>query len=69
MSEKEQVYLGDGLYFRDDGFHFVLSTPAQIQQNTVYLEPSVFENFLKAAGRARNLEITVKRKPERHDKD
>lgn len=43
----KKTYLGDGLYARFDGFHFVLSTERENGEHWVGLEPFVFDNLIK----------------------
>lgn len=40
--QRNQVYLGDGVYARYDGFHIVLSTMEGV---IIYLDPEVLENL------------------------
>ena len=41
----EEVYLGDGLYCRFDGFMFTLRAPRRDGDHWVGLEPSVLRAF------------------------
>ena len=39
-------YIGDGVYLDHDGFAFVLTTENGMSaQNTIYLEPDIWENL------------------------
>ena len=40
-------YIGDGLFVRFDGYHFILSTERENGENWVGLEPPVFNELLK----------------------
>ena len=44
---REKTYLGDGLYIRFDGYHFVLSTLRDNGINWIGLEPPVFDALLR----------------------
>lgn len=46
MSERKEVYLGDGLYASFDGFMFTLRAPRGDVDHWVGLEPSVMQAFL-----------------------
>jgi hypothetical protein len=46
MSEREESYLGDGLYASFDGFMFTLRAPREDGDHWVALEPQVMEAFL-----------------------
>jgi hypothetical protein len=53
-----KVYLGDGVYADFDGFNLVLTTENGISvQNTIYLEPQVFNHLLLYVDRLR-LEVS-----------
>jgi hypothetical protein len=50
MTERKEVYLGDGLYASFDGFMFVLRAPRGDGDHWVALEPEIlaaFERFVK----------------------
>lgn len=44
-----ETYLGDGLYVSFDGWQFCLRAPRLEGDHFVYLEPSVYEAFVKFA--------------------
>lgn len=57
---KTKIYLGDGLYARDDGFQIWLTAEDGISiQNEVALEPAVLQSFIEFVARSRKLKITV----------
>lgn len=59
---KGKVYLGDGLYARDDGYHIWLTAENGISvQHEVALDPDVLRVFMSFVERTRNLKITVER--------
>jgi hypothetical protein len=39
--DQEEVYLGDGVYARHDGYQIWLRTPRETGEHTIALEPSV----------------------------
>lgn len=43
----QKYYLGDGLYVRFDGYHFILSTERENGVHWVGLEPPVFDAFIE----------------------
>ena len=47
--ENTEVYLGDGLYFKYDGFHVVLRAPRDIfgSNHEVFLDDQVLDAFLR----------------------
>jgi hypothetical protein len=49
MSEKKEVYLGDGLYASFDGFMILLRAPRRHEDHWVGLEPEVFGELMKFA--------------------
>ena len=44
--EKEETYIGDGLYVSYDGFHIKLRAPRVESDSEIYLEPVVLKEFL-----------------------
>ncbi len=56
---RREVYLGDGLYARDDGYSFWLRAPRFEGDHEVALEPDVMQEFLRFVERSRGLKITV----------
>lgn len=62
--DKNKDYLGDGVYASDDGYHIILETSNGVSTtNQIYLESNVIQSLINFIARARNLEITAKRKP------
>lgn len=57
--EKQECYLGDGLYASDDGFMFTLRAPRDREDHVVMLEPEVLSAFLRFIERSRGMKITV----------
>lgn len=47
----EPVYLGDGLYASYNGYHLMLKTVGEDQENVIFLEPEVFDNLMEFAKR------------------
>lgn len=47
MSElKDKIYVGDGVYLSNDGYHLVLTTEdAYGASNTIYLEPEMLKTI------------------------
>ena len=43
----EKFYLGDGLYVRFDGYHFILITERENSTHWVGLEPNIFDQFIE----------------------
>jgi hypothetical protein len=43
----QKTYIGDGLYVRFDGYHFILMTERENGWHWVGLEPPVFEEFIQ----------------------
>ena len=61
----KQLYLGDGLYVRDEGFQFRLFTERGAGNvHEVYLDDHVLTSFVKFIELARNLKITIEEKNE-----
>ncbi len=57
-----EEYLGDGLYFKDDGWMITLYTTREFGQvHEVCLEPSVMENFFSMLEKSRNLKMEIKK--------
>lgn len=47
QNSETKVYLGDGVYIRNDGYHIVLTTENGISvQNEIFLEPIVVDRLL-----------------------
>ena len=46
-NEFEQVYIGDGVYARWDGFSVLLETERDTGKHYIYLEPQHIENIRK----------------------
>lgn len=55
------MYLGDGLYFQDDGFMVRLWCKRDNGTNWVGLEPEIIESFIRCLERSRNLKITIEK--------
>lgn len=49
------IYLGDGVYFLNDGFHAILRT----YTDTIYLDDDVITAFLQQIARFKRVDITV----------
>jgi hypothetical protein len=47
MTQDGETYLGDGLYASYDGWQFCLRAPRTTGDHFVYLEPVVYEAFIK----------------------
>jgi hypothetical protein len=47
MADREETYLGDGLYASFDGFVFILRAPREAGDHYVGLEPEVFEALVR----------------------
>lgn len=58
---EDDVYLGDGLYVRDDGFMFILHCKREHGTHWIALEPDVIREFIQYVAEKRNLKITVER--------
>lgn len=62
MKPAEKLYIGDGVYAADDGYHIVLTTENGLGiQNTVYLDSSVLQSLMNYIELARGVKITVER--------
>lgn len=55
----KEVYLGDGLYARDEGYMFWLRAPRGSVDHEVALEDPVLQAFLQFIERSRGLRITI----------
>lgn len=58
---KRETYLGDGLYARDDGFHFWLRAERGGDDHEVALDGTTLDEFLRYIERARGVKITIQR--------
>jgi len=47
--EEKEVYLGDGLYASFDGFMIKLRAPRFGEDHEVYLEPLIYQEFIRFA--------------------
>lgn len=57
--DKQEEYLGDGLYASYDGYELVLKANSHISPtDTVYLEPAVWEALKKFVERAKTAMAT-----------
>ncbi len=61
MSEK--VYIGDGVYVFNDGFHVILETPRDGRMETIYLELSVYIKLVQYANKV----FSMKDKEEKNE--
>jgi hypothetical protein len=61
MNEQKEVYLGDGLYARDDGYHILLRAPREDGDHWVGMESEVLMSFIRYLERARKVKISIKR--------
>lgn len=65
MSEnKNETYLGDGVYAEYDGFHVTLKGNAYFQDNVIYLDANALSEFLRYLERVKGVKITVERRKE-----
>jgi hypothetical protein len=54
FTKATKEYLGDGVYVRFDGFGYTVTTEDGISiQNTVYLEPDVYQELVNYVNRIR----------------
>lgn len=56
---KNKVYLGDGLYVLDEGYHMTLSTQRGVGEHYVCLGDDELLMFFKYIEATRNVKITV----------
>lgn len=61
MPEKQEVYLGDGLYAVDRGFMFDLWCERENGKNWVALEDEVLQAFFRFIEKTRGVKIEVKK--------
>ncbi len=47
MSEKPNVYLGDGVYATFDGWMIAVKCNCMSEPNTIFLEPQVMERLIE----------------------
>lgn len=67
MSARNETYLGDGLYARDDGFQIWLRTPRENGDHEVALEGSVLAEFVRFIEKSRGLTIKISKGGSDHD--
>lgn len=60
----KNFYIGDGLYFSDDGYQIELKTKRMDYEHVVYMDSSVLRNFIMCVEKTRKLKITVERQEE-----
>lgn len=57
------IYLGDGLYFQDEGFHVKLfGHNGTFAHDTVYLDDDCLKKFIEALAGSRYLIITTRKR-------
>lgn len=59
MKNPKEIYLGDGLFARDCGYHIELWCDRENGKNWVALEPVVLFTFLDFVARVRNVKIQI----------
>jgi len=62
-----RVYLGDGLYAADDGYHFLLFCERENGENWVALDSGVMSAFFAYIERQRRVRITIEAKEGKAD--
>lgn len=64
---RPEVYIGDGLYARYDGYMIFLSAPRGGSDHWVGLEPEVLMSFIRFVESQMNVTITIKRNEEKKE--
>lgn len=59
MNHPGEVYLGDGLYARNDGWMIWLRAPRMDGDHEVAIEPDVFAGLLKFAAKSWNTDALI----------
>lgn len=61
-----EIYLGDGLYAKDDGYQVELYAYRADGRNWVALDDRVLQVFMQFLERSRNLKILITKNQEEH---
>lgn len=59
MQRRPEVYIGDGLYARYDGYMIVLRAPRESGDHWIGLEPEVLSNFIRFIEAEMDVTITI----------
>ena len=59
MNKDKEIYLGDGLYARDEGFQIVLRAPRMEGDHWVGLDDYTLESLLRFIERTRKVKIEI----------
>lgn len=61
IDTSKMIYIGDGVYAKDDGFEVMLVAPRDGTDSWLVLEPQVLDALLRLVGKTRGGEFIFKK--------